>query len=151
MNNIVRRDDGVSAVEFALVMPMMILMLTGFVELGRAFVQAQTLEKGVRAAALFVARTDYPPTSANLDTARNLARKGTVVAAAPDLMPGWDSPTASLDFTYGSYAVSTDVSLPVIRVVARVPYVPIMPLLMSKHGLNFGHLEASHEQVHVGH
>ena len=44
----VRRDDGAAAIEFALVVPVLVLLLFGLIEFGMAFLQVQSIRAGVR-------------------------------------------------------------------------------------------------------
>lgn len=53
--NTYRKQLGVALVEFTIVLPMMLLLLLGVSEIGRAIVQYNTLTKNTRAAARYVA------------------------------------------------------------------------------------------------
>ena len=55
-SRLVRDEDGVSAVEFALVAPFLILLLMGTIEFPRAYGISQGLEKGARTMADLISR-----------------------------------------------------------------------------------------------
>ena len=44
----VRREDGAAAIEFALIVPVLVLLLFGLIEFGMAFLQVQSIRAGVR-------------------------------------------------------------------------------------------------------
>jgi len=44
----VRQEDGAAAIEFALVVPVLVLLLFGLIEFGMAFLQVQSIRAGVR-------------------------------------------------------------------------------------------------------
>jgi Flp pilus assembly protein TadG len=84
-----RRDEsGISAVEFALVLPVMILLAAGLTEMGRVVNQATTVQKSLRAGAIYAVRNQFPLTAAVKTTAENLVKKGDPTGAAGYLVPG---------------------------------------------------------------
>lgn len=52
--------SGAAGVEFALAVPILLLLLGGFMEIGRMLVHRHTLETGMRAAGRYLARFDLP-------------------------------------------------------------------------------------------
>jgi Flp pilus assembly protein TadG len=44
----VRQEDGAAAIEFALIVPVLVLLLFGLIEFGMAFLQVQSIRAGVR-------------------------------------------------------------------------------------------------------
>lgn len=140
---------GSVVVEFALFAPFLLLLLAGTVEAGRAYFQANAVEKGVRAGALFASRTDAPASGAVQATVENLVKTGTMDGSGPYLVPGWALPGATLDITITGFAVGTD-TIPVIRVEAAVPWDPVLPGLLTFVGLSSHTIKAHHEQAYVG-
>jgi Flp pilus assembly protein TadG len=55
VRKLVRRESGAAMVEFALVAPLLILLASGVIDLGRAFKQYNTLSQAVRDGARFAA------------------------------------------------------------------------------------------------
>ena len=103
-----RECSGSAAVELALVMPFLLVILFGSVELGNYFMNQHTLVKAVRDGARFAARqgfTNYTGCSGNVPTpgsagsanenTKLIVRKGTLDSTAPDLLPNWSTATFS--------------------------------------------------------
>jgi len=146
------RDDesGVTVVEFAIMLPVLILLVSGMVEVGRAYVQAIAVQKGVRAGALFAARADTPLSAVDKQRAENLVRTGSVDGSGAYLVSGFGKAGANVDVaTIGTFTVGEQ-DLPVIRVTAQVPFDPVFPNMF--HYLGFGShvITVSHEQAYVG-
>lgn len=144
-----RDRRGVAAIEVAIVMPLFLLLFSGLIEVGRAYEQANAIEKGLRAGALYLARTSDPAAASAQATASALVRSGRVGGGAPYLAPGWEQSVAVLDITLGNFILG-DESLPVIRMAAEVPFEPLVPGLAASFGLDDFTIRLSHEQAYVG-
>ena len=94
----VRDRRGVAAVEMAVVLPLFLLTFSGLVEVGRAYEQANAIEKGLRAGALYLARTSDPAAASAQAVASDLARSGRLGGGAPYLAPGWERSTRSAQY-----------------------------------------------------
>ncbi|MCP5366011.1 MAG: pilus assembly protein [Hyphomicrobiales bacterium] len=140
---------GNSLLEFAFTLPLMVLLLSGTIEIGNHLRQANTVEKSLNAAALYIARSDNPNDAAVQSRAANLARTGTLDGSGNPLVTGWDSSDSILDISVASHPAG-DGDVPVIRLEATVPYVPLVPGLMSFVGITKGIMRLSHEQAYVG-
>ncbi len=140
---------GVAAVELALVMPLFLLLFSGLVEVGRAYEQANAIEKGLRAGALYLARTSDPAAPSAQAAAADLVRSGRLGGGAPYLAPGWERSTSVLDITLASFVIGED-SMAVIRIAAEVPFEPLVPGLAAGFGLDSYTIRLSHEQAYVG-
>ncbi len=77
-------------------------------------------------------------------------RTGTVDGTGAPLVPGWDDPAAAVDVTSSTFTGGGVTNLPVIRVVASVPFQPVMPGLMNFAGLEDITIESAHEQAYLG-
>ena len=148
-NNLCRSEGGGAAVEFAIVVPFLLLLLAGFVELGRFHYQASAVERGLRAGAIFAARVAHPLGAADEATAVNLVKTATLDGSGPLLVSGWAAAGAGLTITTGSFSVG-EATFPVIRFAASVPFDPILPGLVSFVGLDSQAMSLSHEQAYVG-
>ena len=149
--NSLRRDQrGVAVVEFALVVPIWLLLFSGMLEIGRAYYQTDTLEKAVRAGALYAARHPLPLNATTLTEAENLVRTGTVDGSGNYLISGWSKAGNDLEITTHDYAIDSTTSVPVVRVVAKVPFDPLLPGLPSFVGLGTFTMSAVNEQAYVG-
>ena len=81
------RQHGVAAVEFALLLPLLILMIFGTTELGRAIYSYNTLDKSVRVAGRHLSQ--HGPGEASIATeARCLAVHGTTDCSGSPVAPG---------------------------------------------------------------
>src|SRR5215469_7019327 len=101
-----RNNRGAAAVEMALVVPLLLTIMFGSVELGNYFMDEHVLVKAVRDGARFAARqsfSNYTSCSGNVPTpgtagstnenTKLIVRKGTLDSTAPDLLPNWGSAT----------------------------------------------------------
>lgn len=148
-NRLGRDCRGVAAVELALFAPILLTIAAGTIELGRGFHQATMAQRGLRAAAIFAARSEWPLSAADQTTVANLARTGTTSATAPVLASGWSEPSAQLTTVMDSYSVGAD-SIPVIRLTAQIPFDPLLPGLLDGVGLGSLMITVRHEQGYVG-
>ena len=144
-----RREDGTTVIEFALVMPVLLLLAAVLIDLGRAWMQADALQKGLRPAVEYAARCDTPITAGCTTNVENLAKTGTLDGSGALLVPGWADAGALLNVTYSSFDPGSGDNQ-IIHMQAQVPYQPILSGLISWSGLDAPTLEASHEQAHVG-
>lgn len=140
---------GVGALEFAIVVPMLLIALVVALELGRAMQQSTAIEKGLRTGALYAARVDTPLSADDETTVGNLVKYGNADGSGDLLVAGWSSGT--LTVTEDSYTVTGASSTSsVIRVEASVPFDPLMPGLLDFLGFSTFTIELSHEQAYVG-
>ena len=104
---------GNAAAEMALVMPLLLIIMLGSVELGNYFLDEHVLVKAVRDGARYAARqafanyngctgtaADVPQTVK--DNTKLIVRKGTLDSNDPDLLPNWS--TATFNVTCRSLA-----------------------------------------------
>lgn len=92
------RQRGVAAVETVIALPVLLLLFMATGEIGRALMQYNTLEKGLRDGAQYLAThtligdtgvIENPIPDADQDAARNLARYGNVNGTGTTLVPGY--------------------------------------------------------------
>lgn len=144
---LLRNRDGAAAVEMVFVLPLLLTILLGSVELGNYFYNEHTLIKSVRDGARFAARqgmsnfttcTGSPPQTV-IDDTKMVVQKGTLDSSAPDLLPSWASATfamsvsctASLNDGSGTYVpagiyANLGSGAPTVQVTATIPYRPIL-------------------------
>lgn len=142
-----RSCRGSAGVEMALVLPLLLLIMFGSVEMGNFFLSEHVVQKGVRDGARFAARlplASLTPSgcglttdTTTLDEIKNVARTGDP-DAADDRLGFWDSNStvsvgvactdASSWSTKGVYA-DFPAGAPVITVTASVPYQPLFDFL----------------------
>ena len=137
-----RDDRGNAAAEMALVMPFLLVLLTGSVELGNYFMDEHMLVKGVRDGARYAARQDFsnytacsgsPGGTVVADT-KNIVRTGQL-SGGTDRLPNWGSATFSVTTSCattaggqnmkGIYVARTN-GAQIVTVSARVPYAPVL-------------------------
>ncbi|NQU56062.1 MAG: pilus assembly protein [Rhodospirillales bacterium] len=148
-NKNVSSEDGSAVVEFALLLPILLLLFSGFTEYGRAYFQANAIEKGLRAATLFASRAPTPLSAADAVIAENILKTGTADGSGALLVSGWGKPGAGVAITSTNYDLEGTL-IPVIRIEASVPFDPIVPGLASMVGLGGMMISLGHEQPHVG-
>ncbi len=143
-----RDRAGASAVEFALMLPVFLLVTAGMIDLGRALYQTNTIEKGLRAGALYAARSDYPLTAAQQTAAESVVKKGNPAGTGAYLVDGWGYTGALNIFTTTEIVDGTP--LPVYHFVAAVPFDPLLPGLLSALNLDQITIRLTHEQAYIG-
>ncbi|WP_167730281.1 TadE family protein [Terasakiella sp. SH-1] len=135
-------------VEFAAIIPFMLLLFIGLTEMGRAFVQANAVEKAMRAAAVYAARVENPTALDTVAVIENLVKTGTADGTGHYLVSGWAQESSRLDIAQ-SYFDLGEASIPVIRLTASVPFNPMIPELATMVGLDDFNIVLSHEQAYV--
>jgi hypothetical protein len=173
IQNFLRRRDGTAAVEFAIVMPVMLLLLFGGSEIGRLLIDYHAITKSVRDATRFLTRvgltcpgavpvsgpiSNYIDSASNETIARNLAISGSVdnpTGPSDYLLKYWTNANA-ISITVNCIANAGQYSgvyiskplIPQITMSANVPFA----LLTGAAFLNISSLTMSvqHTQVHVG-
>ena len=168
-----RNRGGSAAVEFVLVLPVLILLLFGTVDVGRLLADYQIAAQGIRDAARYLARADpavlgldcglggVDESSAPAVAAMHLAMTGTVDGSASYVLPYWTESSsvaaagiaiavACVDNTGGAYGGLYEESTVVssVRMSATVAF----PLL---NGWLFGRgadlrFTVQHHEPHVG-
>lgn len=146
-----RRDErGTAVVEFAFVLPVLVLMFGGLIEIGRAYYHANSIERGLRAGAIYAARSALPLSQADRAVATNLVTTGTLDGSGPLLASGWSDAAADLDIDTSKTFTVEDQSIPVVAFTASVPFDPIFPSLLAWLGLTPETIVMRHEQAWIG-
>lgn len=133
-------ERGAAATEFALILPMMLILAFSVYEAGRVFWSYNIVQAATRDAARYGARLDITCAgstgtfndSASTTAVQNLARTGTVDGTGDPLIPGWtnnSSVTVSLacvsktsgSVTFGG-RYDGQTSIPTVTVTAAAPY-----------------------------
>lgn len=149
-NRFRRSTAGSMSLELALSLPILLLVMTGVLEVGRVFYQAHMVERGLRSAALYAARHDWPLLPAAQTIVDNLAKTATPDGSGNYVASGWADGSASLTADYtGTFTVGTN-SIPIIRLSADIPFDPLLPGLLEVVGFENFRIQLSHEQAYVG-
>ena len=139
----------VAAVEFAILAPMLTLVMVGVFEFGYYLNQSTDLDKSLRVGAMLAARSDLPLSGTTQTTIANLVKTGTIDGSADFVVPGWSNGSSSFAVTTSTHTASgTDYE--VIRVVASVPYEPLFLTFLESQGFTTLTMKVSHEQAFVG-
>jgi Flp pilus assembly protein TadG len=131
--------SGAAAAEMALVIPFLVTLMFGSVELGRYFMDSHIVAKGVRDGARFAGRQPFnemPCGGSATDEAdiKDLVRTGTTTDGAPSRLSYWTDPTTiTVTITCDSTAAYTSSGIYVnatggarrVTVSATVPYVTL--------------------------
>lgn len=152
LTRLVRDGSASAAAEMALVMPLLLIIMMGSVELGNYFLDEHVLVKGLRDGARFAARqafTNYNGCTATpadvpqavIDNTKLIVRKGSLTSTDADLLPNWDD--AATTFTvqtsctdtaggtgmsgiYAGNIVGNANLAPIVIVTASVPYKTVL-------------------------
>ena len=149
--NRLRRDRrGVAAVEFGLLLPILMVLLVGIAELGRYLGQAEAVEKGLRAGAMYAARQSLPLSGTAKTEIENLVKTGTRDGSGIYLAAGWNESGAKVDITATNNSTTDGTAVTVIELTANVPYDELLPGMLGFFGILPLNISMSHEQVHIG-
>jgi Flp pilus assembly protein TadG len=136
LKSLIGSRAGAAAAEMALVIPLLITILFGSVEMGRYFMSSHIVAKAVRDGARFAGRQSFtsmpcggsPTNEADI---KNLIRTGTTASGANSRLPFWTSPgTITITITCDSTSAYTASGIYVnatggarrVTVTAAVPY-----------------------------
>lgn len=136
---------GDAVVEFALALPVLMLLFAALVEMGRLASHAAMLEKALRTGGLYAAISEQPLAAADVQRAINLVRTGTTDGEGDVLIPGLADERSEVAVGVRSFDLDGS-SISVIRISARVPYHPLLGDLIKPLGLDGFVLEFDHEQ-----
>jgi Flp pilus assembly protein TadG len=149
LNRLRRCRRGVAAVEFGLMLPMLMILLVCIVELGRFLALGEAVEKGLRAGAMYAARQDLPLSASTQNQIRNLVRTGTNDGSGAYLAPALGDPAVTVAINPKSETTAGS-TFTVIELTASVPYDELLPGMLNFFGLSQLSVTMSHEQVHIG-
>jgi Flp pilus assembly protein TadG len=152
-------DRGNSAAEFALVLPILVVMLFGFYEVGRLIYSYSIVSAAVRDASRYAARQQMGCSgftdSTQQATVQRLTRTGTVDTGGSSLLPGWTSDssvTVSISCLSNPVGNTTYAGLydnvpqiPIVKVTAAAPYTSEMTALLP--ALRLSTITVSHSEV----
>ncbi len=150
LNRFKRDRIGSLSIEFAISLPILLLVMTGVLEVGRVFYQAHMVERGLRSAALYASRNEWPLTPAAQTTVENLAKTATPDGSGGYVASGWADGSANLDVDLtGTYVVAGN-PVPIIKLTADIPFDPLLPGLLEVAGFGNFRISMTHEQAYVG-
>lgn len=161
---------GAALVEFTLVIPFIIAFIAGLSELGFALHQQHIVQKAVRDAARYAARTPYllkscplasqPEWGQMVTDAKTVALRGKLTSGAPLLIPTWNgSRGIDVQVTESCFNPSSTTpaitssagggnNIPVITVSASAPFAGIGFLAVI--GLSNFEITAQHSEMWIG-
>jgi Flp pilus assembly protein TadG len=141
-----RRQRGIAVVEFTILLPVMLLLLMAIGELGRAFMQYNTLTRAVRDSARYVASHALKGSTqvvtldgALIDAATNLVIYGKTTAGGTPLLQNFSS-GGSVQVQQHDPAVPGGPGEGNITVTATYPFTPtlgaVMPDVLGDGGIS---------------
>ena len=139
----------VAAVEFALLAPVLALVMVGLFDFGYYLNQSNDLDKSLRVGAMLAARSSLPLSGSVETTIDNLVKTGTTDGSGNYIVPGWSNGSASLSVTTTTYS-SGGTDFEVIKLAASVPYEAYFSGFLQSYGFNTITMSAAHEQAFVG-
>jgi Flp pilus assembly protein TadG len=99
---------GSAAIEFALLLPFLMLFVLGSIEYGRAFYIHDIMAKSIRDATRYLARAPDPTLTAFQTNATNLALRGSTDSTQPLLIPNLDGSNTAVASVAWSVNTTTD-------------------------------------------
>lgn len=164
--------SGATAIEMGLLLPLLLLLMGGMAEFGRAFQQFHLANKGVKSAARYLSRVatgiDCASTAGDwaakteVALAKNLAVSGSFSASSPSVISNWaatditiPAPSASTCFDNSGNTYLGDDLIPIIRVTTSFEFNDIGLLSFLGVGKTTGSgkkltIRASHEEMYIG-
>ncbi len=139
----------VAAVEFALLAPLLALVMVGIFDFGYFLNQSNDLTKSLRVGAMLAARSSLPIPNSLQTTINNLVKTGTTDGSGEFIIPGWSHADADLSVATSTFS-SGGTDFKVIRLVASVPYEAYFSGFLQTYGFNTITMNAAHEQAFVG-
>ena len=135
-----QREKGVALTEFALALPMLLMLMLPILEFGRAYYQYNTIAKSVRQAARYLS---VRSPGVDADKARNIVVYGNPAGTGTPLVPGLslsNVPTPTWGTT-GSYPVLNTVTV----TVTGYTFVPLVKGVswIAFDGITYGSIQAT--------
>jgi hypothetical protein len=96
------RAKGVILVEFAIILPVLLIIVFGFSQVQWYFVQRKQVEQGVWSALSYARRLSWPLTASQTDRVKQLVKTGSFDASAPPLTTLWGSWLSDSDISISS-------------------------------------------------
>ncbi len=158
LNRLLRCESGAPAVEFALSLPLFLLVFVGIVEVSSMLEQNIALEKGLRAAAEYAARSPLNGSNelaaTEVTAVKNVAMYGNAAGSGDPRVLGWtDASSITISYDHTQLSVADSPTIVVIQFEANVTYTPVVPGMFDfglfKAVTSFD-LNAEHEQAHIG-
>lgn len=160
VRTLIRDRAGAVMVEFALALPLLLLLLAGGYELGRAIWHHHLVDKGVRDATRYLTRVPNPTDAASIERARRLLVAGSFDAAATPVLADWVLDPSlvqvavqlqTLDNSLGEFRGPDGgvANIDVVKLTATVQYngVGLLPFIGFADGMT---MVVSHEERHIG-
>jgi Flp pilus assembly protein TadG len=146
---------GTAAIELVLVLPLLLVLMLGSVELGSYFWSEHILVKGVRDGAIFAARREIYDCTGGAATVSQAAKDDTEavvrsgeLSGGTDRLPNWDSATFDVTVACAADAGGTAMSgmysqtggnVPIVTVTAQLPYRTVISTIgFNAASLNLG-------------
>ena len=151
---------GVAVIEFAIALPVLVILFAGGYELGRAIWQHQLVAIGVRDAARYLTRVSDPLAVQYVDRATNLVMRGSFDAAAPMLLKDWQADPSLVQIQVSKDTVDNsagtfrgpdggNADIDIVRVTANVQYrgTGLLAFIGMSGGIQYS---LAHEERHFG-
>lgn len=149
LNKFIRSRSGVAAVEFALLVPIILTSAALIIELGRGLAQASAVEKGLRGGAMLAARSSWPLVDATeLSNIKNMVMTGTVDGSGSPLVDGWVD-TSTVTITTSTTTISGE-DINIVSITAEAPFNELLPGITTFIGLSNIIVRTTHAQVYIG-
>jgi Flp pilus assembly protein TadG len=149
--------SGAAAVEFSLVLPLLVILAFGGIEIGRMLLHHEIITKGVRNGVRYLTRVpvtcgEEPGEGSVADSEKqaaiNLIKSGSTTAGTP-VLAAYDEATfdVEVDCRANPDGLIGGTLLPLVRMTVQVPY---DGMFMGIVGLNTTAFTVTHEELNVG-
>ena len=136
-----REEEGVAAVEVALMLPFFVLLVFGAIDASNLLIQTHRVEQGLALAGGYLSKSQDP--GDRIDEAKELAVTGRISGGQP-IVKGWSTADVSVSFRSVAGTYRTGTSGRVVRMATSHSYEGF-GLLRGLSGARI-RVEASHEE-----
>lgn len=125
-----RKQKGQSLVEFALVVPFLLLLVVGTIELGRAYYYYNILSKSVREGARYVSGHSYD-SATELPNAKKMVVYGNTGGSGNPVVPGLTTAMVNITPRGGAGPYDSSNPPPWVKVSVSYPYTSVIAGLIT--------------------
>lgn len=144
--------DGSALIEAALVIPMLIYLMIGIIDFGRAYMSISSAEKSLRSGARYMSKLTATSlcSSAEQTKAKNLILYGSTTAGGQLVVQGWNDP-GTITITLTPACATPPSTTPTDRTINIKGQVPFNALALGALGISTSFtLNTQHEERWIG-
>jgi len=148
-------ERGAAVLEAAVVLPVILILMGGIYDFGRAFATLSAAQKSMRGSVRYLTLQPFPFVCSNAarDNARKLALYGNIAGSGNLLVSAWQSGDISVSLTDGNDAAITDCSSApnIVKIAMSSDKVPYNSLMWGVVGLpSTINMSVTHQERWIG-